>query len=203
MTTFSHACSVRRIVATASLFVVAALAACKDFTAIDASFANVTDSDTVYALNGAPAGAVTAFKFFDGSLHRADQSFAFDVAFDIAADGRVVVLPAKAVATKLVPANGIVPYSVGILKSGTSFEATLEAPKDGYVMDSTVTVSVGETLVFQSLDLSICGFAIKGNSYFSKIVINNVDPATKKIAFTVTVNRNCGFRSFEPGIPRN
>jgi hypothetical protein len=189
--------------ATGSLFIVASLAACKDFTSIDASFANVTDSDTVYALNGAPAGAVTAFKFFDGTAHRADQSFAFDVAFDIAPDGRVIVIPAAAVATKLVPANGAVPYSVGILKSGTSFATTTEAPKDGYVLDSAVTVSVGETLVLQSLDLGVCGFAIKGNSYFSKILITNVDALAKRIAFTVTVNRNCGFRSFEPGIPRD
>jgi hypothetical protein len=193
----------RRLTAPGLMLALASLAACKDFTAVDASFANVTASDTVYALNGAPAGAATAFKFFDGSLRRADQSFTFDVAFDLASDGRVIVLPAKAVATALLPANGFSPYSVGIQQVPTSFETTLEAPKDGYRADTAVTVAVGQTLLFQSFDLQVCGFAIKGNSYFSKVVITNVDVPKKRIAFTVTVNRNCGFRSFLPGIPRD
>ena len=37
----------------------------------------------------------------------------------------------------------------------------------------------------------------------SKLVINEVDPVLKRIVFTVTVNRNCGFRSFAPGIPQH
>ena len=45
--------------------------------------------------------------------------------------------------------------------------------------------------------------AIKGQSYFSKLVVDSIDLTTRKISTTITVNRNCGFRSFAEGKPKD
>jgi hypothetical protein len=175
-----------------------AIAACKGLTAIDASFQNMTASDTVYALNGGPPNAANSLKFFEGSVSRADQGFGFDIAFDLDKDGNIVIIPSKALATSF---NN--PYSVALLRVPGTFESVLEAPKEGYRPDTSTTIVLGQAMVIESRDvLGACLYALKGQSYYSKLVINEVDPALKRIIFTVTVNRNCGFRSFAPGIPQ-
>ena len=176
----------------------ATLTACKGLTSIDASFQNVTASDTVFALNGGPPNGVNTIKFFDGVVLHANQGFAFDVAFDLDASGNVVIIPVKAVSTTF-PNTA---YSVGLQRVTGSFPSVLEAPKDGYRADTAMTVGIGQTIVAESRDvIGVCAFSLKGQSYYSKLVIDEVDPLLKRIVFTVTVNRNCGFRSFAPGIP--
>jgi len=176
----------------------ASIAACRGFTAIDASFQNVTATDTVYALNGGPPNSPNSINFFQGLTDRADQGFGFDIAFDIDKDGNPVIIPARALAT-----NFSNPSSIGLQRATTSFEAIAEAPRDGYRADTAMTVGVGQAIIVEVHDINACLYALKGQSYFSKLVITEVDPALKRIAFTVTVNRNCGFHSFAPGLPRD
>ena len=177
----------------------AAIASCKGLTAIDPSFQNVTASDTVYAINGAPPNSPNAVKFFDGLTVRADQSFAFDIAFDIDAAGNPVIIPVKAMATTFSTA-----YSVGLQKATGSFESVLDAPKDGYRADTAMAVGVGQTIIAESRDVFVaCAYALKGQSYFSKIVVTEVDPVLRRMVFTMTVTRNCGFHSFAAGFPRD
>jgi len=183
----------------AAVALVAAFAACKGFTAIDQSFQNVTADDTAYAINNGPANSPNSINFFQGLVARADQGFAFDLAFDIDDNGNVVLIPAKALSTTFAS-----PYTVALQKVNGSFETVLAAPKDGYRPDTAMTIGIGQTVVAESQDFfGTCAFALKGQSYFSKIVINEVDPALRRIVFTVTVDRNCGFHSFEPGLPRD
>ncbi len=175
----------------------ATLTACKGLTKIDASFQNVTASDTVYALNGGPPAAANALKFFDGLVAHADQGFVFDVAFDLDAANNVVIIPVRALATSF--SN---PYSVALQRVDGTFQSVLKAPEEGYRADTAMTVGVGQTIVAESRDnFGICLYSLKGQSYYSKLVVNEVDPVLRRIVFTVTVNRNCGFRSFAPGIP--
>ena len=175
------------------------LGACKEFTSIDASYANVTNSETLYALNGSPPGAANAMKFFDGIANRADQGFAYDVAFDINADGDVVVIPAKALATWF--SN---PYSVGLKAVGGSFESVTSAPKDGYRADTAMTVHANQVFIIESRDqFGTCAYSLKGQSYYTKVMITDIDVDHRRIDMVFTANRNCGFRSFEPGIPRD
>jgi hypothetical protein len=182
-----------------ALVLATSLTACKGLTSIDASFQNVTASDTVYALNGGPPGSANSLKFFDGFVGHADQGFGFDIAFDLDGAGNVVIIPAKALATSF--SN---PYSVGLQKMTGTFQSVLEAPKDGYRPDTAMTIAVGQPLVAESHDLSgACLYALKGQSYYTKLVVNEVDPVLRRIIYTVTVNRNCGFRSFAPGIPED
>jgi hypothetical protein len=173
--------------------------ACKEFTSIDASYPNATNSETLYALNGAPPGAANAMKFFDGIANRADQGFAYDVAFDINADGDVVVIPSKALATGF--SN---PYSVGLQSVSGSFESVTSAPKDGYRADTAMTVHANQVFVIESRDqFGTCAYSLKGQSYYSKVVITAIDVEHRRIDMVFTVNKNCGFRSFAPGIPRD
>lgn len=185
--------------AVAGLVAVLSVGACKEFTSIDASFANITGTEVVYALNGGPPGSANALRFFDVFASRADQGFGYDIAFDIDEAGRVVIIPAKALATSF--SN---PYSVGLQTVTGPFEALLEAPEEGYRVDTAMAVAVGQTVVVESLDNGgSCRFSLKGQSYFSKLVITAIDVPRRRIDFTFTVNRNCGFRSFAPGIPRD
>ena len=73
--------------------------ACGDFTGVPASLPTLTDSGTVYALNGAPPGAPTALHVFSGTLLPATAAFVFDIAFDIDAAGHVLLIPQSVVAT--------------------------------------------------------------------------------------------------------
>jgi hypothetical protein len=176
----------------------ASLAACRGFTAVDASFQNVTASDTVYALNGGPPNSPNSLSFFQGFTERADQGFGFDLAFDIDKDGNAVIIPARVLAT-----NFSNPNSIGLQRAASSFEAISEAPRDGYRADTAMTVAVGQAVIVEVHDINACLYALKGQSYFSKLVVTEVDPVLKRLAFTVTVNRNCGFHSFAPGLPRD
>ena len=197
MITFTTVRPLARVLA--AIGMATALTACKGLTSIDAGFQNETGSDTVYALNGAPAGAPNAFRFYLGVPLRADPGFGFDVAFDIDKDGKVVVIPVKAVAT-----NFSTPYSVALQTVPGTFVSVLEAPKDGYRPDTAVTIGVGETLVAETRDFfGVCINSLKGQTFYSKLSVLSVDPALRRIVFIVTVNRNCGFRSFAPGIPQN
>jgi hypothetical protein len=174
------------------------IAACKGLTAIDPSFPNVTASDTVFALNSGPPNAPNSINFFQGLTDRADQGFGFDIAFDIDQNGNAVIIPSRALATSF--SN---PYSVGLQRATTVFDLVLSAPKDGYRVDTAMTVAVDQAIIIESHDFNACFTALKGQSYFSKLVVTGVDPVTRRIAFTTTVNRNCGFHSFAPGLPRD
>jgi hypothetical protein len=61
--------------------------ACGDFTGVPASLPTVTQTGSVYAINGAPVGAPTALHVFSGTLLPANSSFVFDIAFESMAQG--------------------------------------------------------------------------------------------------------------------
>src|SRR6185503_12724519 len=89
------------IVALVALGLAVTGVACGDFTGVPASLPTVTQTGSVYALNGAPVGAPTALHVFSGTLLPANSSFVFDIAFDIDGAGNPVLLPQRIVATGL------------------------------------------------------------------------------------------------------
>ena len=187
----------RIVVLVAALLSVGALA-CGDFTGVPASLPTLTDSGTVYALNGAPAGAPTALHFFAGQLVPADANFLFDIAFDIDSSGRVVYMPQRVVASALATT-----HSVGLRTMPDSFEAVTSAPKSGYRADTALVAARNIVVVAQSNDPNTCGISLTGSSIYAKIVVTSVDPATRQLKVRFTVDPNCGFVSFAPGIPKD
>ena len=186
----------RLAVLIAALTSVGALA-CGNLTAVPASLPTLTDSGTVYALNGAPAGAPTALHFFSGQLVPADANFLFDIAFDIDSIGRVVYMPQRVVASALAST-----HSVGLRTLPDSFEAVTTAPKTGYRADKSLVTTRNVVVVAQSQDVSTCGVSLTGSTLYAKIVVTSVDRATRQLKVRFTVDPNCGFVSFSPGIPK-
>ena len=96
---------------------VVAAAGCTGFTSIDAGFDNVTDSLDFFMLNNSPPGTATAINLFNGTRLGADETFSYDVAFDMDSLYRIRIIPVRALAT-----THTNPYSVGLQKlDGVTF----------------------------------------------------------------------------------
>jgi hypothetical protein len=174
-------------------------AACGNFTGVPASLPTVTDTGTVYALNGAPPGAPTAFHLFSATLLSADANFIFDVAFDIDASGNIVALPQRAVASGLAST-----HTVAIQEDSVStFDAITRAPASGYRADTAMTIKPNQVLLIQSSDANACGVSLTGTTLYAKLVITAVDKTARQMQVQYTSDPNCGFRSFATGIPKD
>ena len=191
-----------------------ALVACGDPLSARANLAVSTDTLVVFSLTDPdpshrdyPTALLTAAgtSVAEGTLQleprvlSASGSGDFDVAFDLDGSGNVVVIPQR----RVIPGAG--GRAVGLVKSDRSFDDLTEAPRSGYQFDTTaVTVAVGETVVLQT-QIARCFNDSRGASpfLFSKLVVDSVLEATRAIHFRLTLDPNCGFRSFKPGVPGN
>jgi hypothetical protein len=178
--------------------ITAATVACGDLTGVPASLPTLTDSGTVYAINGAPPGAPTALHVFSGSILNADATFLFDVAFDIDASGRVVYLPQRTVASGLAAT-----HTVGLQTTTSAFDAISSAPKSGYRADTALVTTPGTVVLVQSSDANVCSLSLTGTTLYAKVQVQAVDPAQRTLKVRWTVDPNCGFLSFASGIPKD
>ncbi len=178
-----------------------AVAACSDTNSLlsAAAFENSSRTFSVYALSGTSSVLPAAYQFTAELLARpqvlSNGSVNFDVAFDLTADNKVKLLPVRAVVP--LPPGGA--PSVGMLRSSTAYSVLERAPEKGYVLDSTLVVGVGETVVLQ-LPGSGC---VYGEPYYAKLVVDSILVAQRRIVVGSLVNRNCGFRALTVGIPKN
>jgi hypothetical protein len=185
----------------ASLIAAAAVVAgvaCGEFTGVPASLPVLSDSGTVYALNGAPLGAPTALHAFSGQLTPADADFVFDIAFDLNANGDIVLLPQRAVASGLATT-----HSVALTTVADTFEAVTSASKDlKFRADTALVVKRNQVVVAQITDGSACSFSLTGTTLFAKLVVRSIDRINRTMTVRYTVDPNCGFRSFASGVPK-
>src|SRR5215213_7088201 len=181
---------------TATLVVTAV--ACGDLTGVPASLQTISDSGLIYAINGAPLNAPTSIHFYSGQRIAADANFFFDVAFDIDAAGNVVIMPQRAVASGLAAT-----HSVALLKSDSSFASVQIAPKDGYRADTSLVTTPGVTVIAQTNDANVCSFSLTGSTIYAKLVVTSIDRVARTLTVKYTVDPNCGFRSFKPGVPKD
>ncbi len=192
-----------RVALMAAALGVVGMVACGDPTGLTANVATITDTVQLYTLNSAPQGAPNALYTFglqtSGSLAvRAGSGLAFDVALDLAPDGKVVLYPIRRVANPL--AGG---HQVGLQLVNGTFESVGTAPRTGYTYDSTTTVSVGQVVALESINAASCQFSYNGYSVYAKFVVDSVNAAQQKLYVRATANPNCGFRSFAAGLPKN
>jgi hypothetical protein len=157
---------------------------------------NSSQTFFVHALTGTPLPFATALVLPAKSVTRVDGGFGFDVAFDIDAQGNIILLPVTVVGQ-----DPGVSRKVGILKPGGAYENVLTAPLTGYVYDSVTVVKRGEPAVIQAQETT-CSLALSPYIY-AKIVIDSVDMPTRAMYGRATIDTNCGFRSLAIGLPES
>lgn len=118
----------------------------------------------------------------------------FQVAFDLTADGRVLLRPVLAV---LNPPGGV--GSVGLARTGATFDDLARAPTGGFVNDTTVTAAIGEVWVVR-INPGLCSF---GDPFYAKLVVDEANLVSRRLSVRFLINRNCGYRDLTVGLPRN
>jgi len=167
--------------------------ACGDPTRPQATTINYLLQYSVFGLTTAPAGASNAVALYLGPT-RADPSFGFDFALDLDNTGKILVYPVRAIAG---PLAGIVPSRVGLQTVSSSFEALREAPQTGYDTITVRTITPGQVVAVELLDVltSRCVFAFNGSTTYAKFVVDSINATTKRFYVRSVANANCGFRS--------
>lgn len=173
------------------------LTACGDPQGIIAQLPTVTDAYRVYALTGTPASFPSGINTYIRSAVRVDGNANFDVAFDLNGTGQVLVYPVQKVVSSITGNR-----QVGIKKvAGTA--ATVTIAPTGTYLDSTVVAAPGDVIVLQALRNGAndaCQFDISPYIY-TRLVIDSVSVPTRSIFVGAILDPNCGFRSFESGLP--
>ncbi len=164
-----------------------------------AFFENFDRQFEFWAISGTSAALPAGYQFTTESLVRpqvlGNGTINFDVAFDLNAAGKVVVLPVRLVAP-LPPGRS---PSVGFLRWSAAYEQLQRAPDRGYVADTTAVLGVGETISVQ-LTNSGCNF---GEPFYAKLTVDQIDVPARRMLVRVLVNRNCGYRSLTAGVPKD
>lgn len=191
----------RAIAFSAVAFAAASAGACGDANSFlsPAFVENVDRQYEMWAISGTPAALPAGYMFTSETQVRpqvlSGGSLNFDVAFDIAADGKVLVLPARLVVP--LPPGGSPP--IGFQRWGAAYEQLLRAPDRGYVVDTAATLGVGETISIQLLS-SGC---VYGEPLYAKLTVDEIDVPRRRMLVRTLVNRNCGYRSLNTGLPKD
>lgn len=173
---------------------------CGESSLLQANLPTARDSYTIFALTGSPVAYPSGINTFSRQAVRVDGNANFDVAFDIDASGSAVVYPARLVVSAI---GGNRP--VGIRKVPGTFESILSAPTGAYPDSLPVVAVAGDVIVIESArngQGDACQFALSPFIY-AKLLIESIVPATRTIVVQSVLDPNCGFRSFESGIPAN
>jgi len=182
-------------------FVLAATAVVLGVVACDDPFAPRADSPTldasieVWALTGSPANFPTVMLVPQRISVRPDAAASFDLGFDIDPDGRLLVLPVSNVVTSVTGDR-----RVGIIRTAEVYNTIVEAPRTGWIFDSTLAVNVGQVFIVR-VQTQFCQGQMQGEIY-GKFLVDSVIVPERRIRLSGRVNPNCGFRSFLSGIPK-
>lgn len=174
------------------------LTACGNPQGIIAQLPTIQDGYTVFALSGTPASFPSGINTYVRSPVRVDGNANFDIAFDLDASGRTLIYPVQKVVTTLTGGR-----QVALRKVPGTFDAVIIAPTGTY-LDSTIVTAPGEVIIVQSLRNGTgdaCQFDISPYIY-TKLSVDSVVLANRSIFLKAVLDPNCGFRSFETGIPK-
>ncbi len=173
-------------------------AACGDpFPLPKAQNENVVDTlQSLYAIHGTPPRTPSAYWLGnyvapERPVLVQDPGGTFDFAMDLDSAYRPMLLPTGALRLG---------RSSGIQTTTLPFDSILIAPSGGYQLDSAVTVDVGGRAIVHSRDIR-CDTQLPA-VYYAKLEILAVDSASRRIDFKILVDRNCGYRGLEEGVPR-
>ncbi len=180
---------------------VASVAACSDSLGLRASLAVRFDTLSAYSMTATPISFPSAYSASNGFVVRVDPTIGFDVAFDLTSSGGVQLIPARRISTtRQVGGVPTATQRVGLQLVNGSFESLTKAPSGGYTYDSTFVVAPGEAVVME-LASDACQYSLVQTIY-AKLVVDSV-AADRRIYFRAIRDPNCGFRSLQPGVPKN
>lgn len=155
---------------------------------------NLDATVEVWALTGAPTNFPTVYLVPQRLSVRPDAAGSFDLGFDIDADGRLVVLPVSSIVASLQGDRRI-----GMVRSDELYNLVTEAPRSGWVYDSTLTLNVGQVFIVR-VQTQYCQLE-QSPEVYAKYIVDSILPDERRIRLSGRVNPNCGFRSFLSGIP--
>ncbi len=174
----------------ALLLVAVTLTACGDPFRPQAHLANIDAEFTVFALTETPVALPTAVNIFFARPVRTDPAIGYDIVFDIL-DGQPVLLPPSSVG-----AFG----RAGMIKLTVPYESVTEAPRTGYNENDPVPVQAGDVIAIRSEISRVCLGQLTPYIY-ARMQIVHIDAAERSFDVQMRSNPNCGFRSFEEGVP--
>lgn len=179
---------------------VAAVSGCGDDLGLAAFAVRDPVNLTVYALNGTAQTLPAGIEIRGLNVTRVDPAWSFDLAFDLDASNNVVVHTVRSVSSELVSLP-----RVGLQTSTLTFDQLIDAPTSGFVYDSLLTLPVGRTLVIDKIDPTCNRFggAFLGFNIRAKLVVDSLSTSRRAIYVKLLTNPNCGFRSLEPGEPKD
>lgn len=179
--------------ARAALIGAALVAACGDpFGLPRAVFEVQADTVSLYALDGTALDLPSAYSLGDLQPIRTDRSAVFDFAFNLDALDQAVLLPTGALG---------LPRGSGVrVMTDVPIDSIKIAPTRGYTDTAAVEVARGSVVVIRSRPVT-CSFGTTAFLY-AKLRVLAVHPGERRLEFEIHVNRNCGYRSLEPGLPR-
>ena len=180
------------LVASASI-----LTACDDPDLLRASLPTVQDVYTVFALTGTPAQYPSGINTYVRAAVRVDGNANFDVAFDLDPQGRAIIYPVQKIVSSLSSTR-----RVGLRRVTGEFDDITIAPSGTYA-DSTIVASAGDIIVVQAQRNGAgdaCQFDISPYIY-TKMLVDSIATDTRTVIVQTVLDPNCGFRSFETGIP--
>jgi hypothetical protein len=169
------------------------------------------DTLVFYALNHSGPQLPSGFDLTSQHAVTTDGSESFDVAFDLSPTGQTIIYPIKLVET----GNGIgTPHQVGLKETTMLFDSLAcvraglpnscwltEAPKNGYSFDTVFALTPGLPIIIAA---STSGCASATNPVlYAKLVVDSVNIGEGQIFARATVDPNCGYRQFLPGIPNH
>ncbi len=172
----------------------AGTAACDDPFKITADSPNIDASFELWAMSGSPAAYPAGILVPQASVVRLDAAGSFDLAFDIDADGRLIVYPVGTVVSPIAGTRAI-EFQRGV----GAYNAIVEAPRTGWQADSSLTVNEGQAFLVKVTTL-FCQYDFQQQVY-AKFFVDSVIPAERRIKLSGRVNPNCGFRSLLSGVP--
>ena len=181
-----------------ALAVALATSACGDANILPpATLGVATDTITLWAVTGTDIGLPSAYDLVYGITARTDRTADFDFVFDFvydraAGDTVPALLPRGAVGLS---ADG------GLLKVSTPFDSLYSAPGGDYDPNKIVPVDTTTTVVARSRS-QYCNYGITAGLY-AKIQPLSISRTFRKMIFRMTIDPNCGYRSFRPGVPGN
>ena len=82
-----------------------------------------------------------------------------------------------------------------------AFTEVDEAPYDDYLVDSVLTVSVGDVFIGRSRNTAGNCFYLGSLPRYGKFHVIEVNSQDRTITLEYLVNVNCGCRKLEPGFP--